>query len=373
MSAAGWTFWISVGLVLYAYLGYPLLLALFSSFAGRPARRDSITPEMTIIIPVHNQVDTIHDKIENTLNMGYPVEKLHIIVSSDGSDDGTDEVVRRYEDRGVTLIQSTERGGKVAAQLRALPFIRGEVTVFTDSSIMLHPGSLHAIAQPFADPEVGCVSSEDHVPAGGEGLYVRYEMLLRRLEGRTGTLVGVSGSFYAVRSKLVEETDPRYTRDFLVPLSIIEKGYRVRSDPGAQGHFLPARNASSEFHRKVRTVMRGMDVLVHRRRLLHPFRYPFVSWALISHKITRWLVPVALAAAFLANTALLGEPFYLFLFAGQLGLYFTGLGAVLFPAVGRFLPAKAVLFFLVTNAAILLAWIRYLSGGRAIVWEPTKR
>ncbi len=374
MNALEMIFWFSVLLILYAYAGYPLLLGLASAMKGRPVQNEATTPDITMIIPVHNQAGIIREKLDNCLALDYPAEKLHIVVSSDGSDDGTDEILDEYAKRGVTYISSPERQGKVAAQLRALPSIRGEVAVFTDASIMLASASLRAIVQPFADPEVGCVSSEDHVPGGGEGLYVRYEMLLRRLEGRVQTLIGVSGSFYAVRSSLVEPTNPRYTRDFLVPLTIIEKGYRIQSDPGAQGHFLPAQSPSSEFHRKVRTVMRGMDVLASRKRLLNPFQFPFVAWALLSHKVVRWLVPVALVTAFCSNAAiLLTAPFYLFSFAAQLALYAGALSATLSSRASNFLPARASLFFLVTNGAILLAWIRYLAGNRAVVWEPTKR
>lgn len=373
MTIAEIVFWLSVALVIYAYAGYPLILVLLSRLRSRPVRMEPITPELTMIIPVHNQAEIIRKKLENCLALDYPEDKLHIVVSSDGSDDNTHDVLREFESRGVLFISSSERQGKVAAQLRALPSIRGEITVFTDASIMLDRGSLLAVVQPFADPETGCVSSEDHVPGGGEGMYVRYEMLLRRLESRVQTLIGVSGSFYAVRSSLVEPTDPRYTRDFLVPLTIIGKGFRVHSEPGAQGHFLPAQSSSSEFQRKVRTVMRGMDVLVNRRHLLNPFRFPFVAWALFSHKIMRWLVPVGLIAAFTANMAILSEPVYLFCFAAQLALYAAGISAGFFPKAGSFLPARASLFFLVTNGAILFAWIRYLAGDRAVVWEPTKR
>ncbi len=373
MSLGELAFWSSTLLVIYAYFGYPLLLLIASRLFARETNESETLPEVSILIPVHNQADTIREKIENTIALNYPEGRKRIIVSSDGSDDGTDEVVRSFESEGVSLVSSAERGGKVAAQLRALPELRGEVAVFTDASILLEADSLLAIVRPFSDRSVGCVSSEDHVPGGGEGLYVRYEMALRRLEGRLQTLIGVSGSFYAVRATLVAPTDPRYTRDFLVPLTIIEKGYRVLSAPGAQGHFLPAPSAKSEFHRKVRTVMRGMDVLFKMRHLMNPFRRPFVAWALFSHKVVRWLVPVGLGGAFIFNLFLLGDPLYQVTALLQLLLYGFASGAVFSSKIRALLPAKAALFFLVTNAAVFLAWIRYIGGERAIVWEPTKR
>ncbi len=373
MNAVEAVFRLAAGVILYAYVLYPAILALLARFFGRPARREDITPELTILIPVHNQPDAIREKLENTLRLDYPKEKMHIVVSSDGSDDGTSDVVRSFADRGVELVESPRREGKVAAQLRALPSIRGEVAVFTDASILLDRTSLRSIVRPFADRAVGCVSSEDAVPGGGEGAYVRYEMFLRRLEGNVHTLIGVSGSFYAVRSSLVEPTDPRYTRDFLVPLTVIGRGYRVVSEQGAVGRYLPASSSSSEFRRKVRTVMRGMDVLLYKRDLLDPFKHPFAAWALFSHKIARWLVPPAMIAALVSCAFLSREPLYALLLAAQGALYAGALAAAALPGASRLLPLRAALFFLVTNGAILAAWVRYLSGHRAVVWEPTKR
>lgn len=369
-------FWTALLLVLYAYVGYPLLLALLARWAGRPVRREDRTPSITVIVPVRNQPEEIRRKIENLLSLDYPPEKRAVLVSSDGSDDGTDDVVRSYAERGVRLVRSDERRGKVHAQNLAIEGLgeeRGEIVVFTDASILLNPGALRAIARAFADPEVGCVSSDDDVPGGGEGLYVRYEMFLRRLEGRIRTLVGVSGSFYAVRGELVRPSNPRFTRDFLVPLTIIEKGFRVQSEPAARGRFLPAPSSGSEFRRKVRTVMRGMDVLFHKAPLLNPLRDPFVAWALFSHKIARWLVPWAMIALLLSSLVLAGGAFYRVLFALQAVFYLSAAAASRPGFWASSLPGKASLFFAVTNGAILVAWIRYLRGERAVVWEPTKR
>ncbi|MFH1681174.1 MAG: glycosyltransferase family 2 protein [Candidatus Eisenbacteria bacterium] len=373
MSAAAVLFWCSVLLVLYAYAGYPLLLILSARLFGRDVRREDGTPEVTIVVPVCNQADAIRLKIENLLGLDYPKDRLRIVIASDGSTDGTEEVVGSFASSGVRLVRSVERRGKEAAQNLALAEVRGEIVVFTDATILLGGDSLRAIVRPFADPEVGCVSSEDDVPGWGEGLYVRYEMHLRRLEGKIRTLVGVSGSFYAVRADLLELTDPRYTRDFLVPLLVIAKGMRVASEPEARGRFLPAPSAGGEFRRKVRTVLRGMDVLSYQRRLLHPLRNPFVSWALLSHKCARWAVPWALLAAFAASAALLpSEPYWVF-FAVQ-ALFYLSAAAALFSRRWSAGPAgKAALFFTTTNAAVLVAGIRFLRGERAVVWEPTRR
>jgi cellulose synthase/poly-beta-1,6-N-acetylglucosamine synthase-like glycosyltransferase len=366
-------FWASLLLVSYAYAGYPLFLALIAAVRRRLVQRAPLLPEITVIVPVHSQREEIRRKIENLLSLDYPSEKVRIVISSDGSTDGTDRVVEEYAPRGVILLRSDKREGKVAAQNRALEEARGEIVVFTDASILLSRGALRAIVRPFADQSVGCVSSEDDVPAGGEGMYVRYEMALRRLEASVSTMVGVSGSFYAVRRELCEPTPTRYTRDFLVPLDVIRRGYRVVSEPAARGRFLPAPTPASEFRRKTRTVMRGMDVLWYRRGLLHPFRRPFVAWALLSHKIFRWLVPPALVMAYGLSGILAGRGLYLALFLLQTALYLFPFVSWPVPSLRDSLLSKAIRFFLTTNAAVAAAWFRFLRGERAIVWEPTKR
>ncbi|MBN1826809.1 MAG: glycosyltransferase [Candidatus Eisenbacteria bacterium] len=366
-------FWAAAATVLYAYAGYPLLLGLAAAARGRPVRRGAIEPEVTVIVPVHNSPEEIRGKIENLLRLDYPPDRLHIIISSDGSTDATEEAVLAFEDRGVRLVRSERREGKVAAQNRALPEATGDVIVFTDAGIRLNREAIREIVKPFHDPTVGCVSSEDEVPGGGEGLYVRYEMMIRRLEARVRTLVGVSGSFYAVRRSLVAPTDRRFTRDFLVPLEIVAAGHRVVSEPRARGRFLPVASPGREFRRKTRTVMRGMDVLRRMRRLLDPRRGPFVAWALLSHKVIRWLVPWAMIAALAASFPLAGRPFFAVLLAAQLLFYGLAAAAAFSAKVGRTLPGKAALFLLTTNAAVFVAWLLYLSGRRAVTWEPTKR
>jgi cellulose synthase/poly-beta-1,6-N-acetylglucosamine synthase-like glycosyltransferase len=357
----------------YAYALYPVLLSLVALFRKRPVRSADWTPEVTVVVPVYNQAEAIRRKIENLLDLDYPREKMHLIVASDGSTDDTDSVVSSFAANGVRLVRTASREGKEAAQNLAVAEARGEITVFTDATILLGRGALRSIVRSFADPEVGCVSSEDDVPGGGEGLYIRYEMHLRRLESSIGTLVGVSGSFYAVRRELLRPTDPRFTRDFLVPLDVIESGRRVVGDPEARGSFRPADTPGAEFQRKVRTVLRGMDVLLLRARLLNPIRRPFVAWVLWSHKVARWAVPWALLASWGANTALLGSPAYAALFALQTTFYLSGALALVSARWGTLLPGKVAAFFLVTNAAVFVAWIRCVRGERAVIWEPTKR
>ena len=200
------TFWSSVALVLYAYLGYPSALMALSVFRNRPVKKGRVLPRVSFIIAARNEGARIREKIENTLNQDYPFERLEVIVASDCSSDGTDGIVSSYSGR-VRLVRAPERSGKEAVQQLAIEVASGDVLVFSDVATALAPDGISCIVRNFADPTVGCVSSVDRFidPDGritGEGAYVRYEMFLRILETRVNSLVGLSGSFFAARREV---------------------------------------------------------------------------------------------------------------------------------------------------------------------------
>jgi hypothetical protein len=234
----------------------------------------------------------------------------------------------------------------------------------------------------FADPTVGCVSSRDEIvdehghpeSQAGEGFYVRYEMALRQAEADFGSLVGASGSFYAVRSSLAQAWAPGFERDFLTPLKVAAAGFRTAHEPEAIGYYSALVEPRAEFRRKVRTVMRGMAVLFHMRTLLNPFRYPRFAWQLWSHKILRWTVPFFLLAL-LGSSAVLAPrgPLYLAAFVVQAALYALALAAFLDRRLETWLIFRLPLFFANVNLSILVAWVRYLSGSRQVTWEPSRR
>ncbi|HEX5514513.1 MAG TPA: glycosyltransferase, partial [Gammaproteobacteria bacterium] len=204
-------FWIGLFGALYSYFLYPLLLLLVSRKRPLPPEPVAL-PRLSMIIAAHNEAHRIRDKLENCLDLDYPAEQLEILVASDASSDGTDEIVTSYASRGVRLVRATERRGKEWAQLLAVQAAAGEILVFSDVATMLAPEALRRLAADFADPRVGAVSSEDRfvAPDGrivGEGLYVRYEMWLRRLESGVGGVVGLSGSFFAARREVCEDWD----------------------------------------------------------------------------------------------------------------------------------------------------------------------
>ena len=229
-----------------------------------------------------------------------------MIFVSDGSTDGTTEAVRAaLDDRTDASSRSPTRGGKAGALNAGLAHARHDIVVFTDASILLEPGAVRAIVRPFADPKVGCVSGEDRIAgSGGEALYGRYELFIRRQEARLHSIVGASGSFYAQRRAICRAVHPQRRAGFLVRAARPSRsGYRALAEPEASGHMAAVERAAEEFERKVRTLLRGMTTLGRDAHLLNPFRYGAFAWCLFSHKVVRWLVPVFLLVCLLSSAA----------------------------------------------------------------------
>lgn len=372
-------FWFGVASVAYAYFGYPLVLILMSVWRKSPGSilpysREN-APDVSVLIPAFNEEDVIGKKLENALSVEYP-GSVQIVVISDGSTDKTSEIVSSYcSDDRIDFIDLPERKGKANALNRGADFACGEILIFTDASIMLRDDALWEIVRPFSDPDVGCVSGEDKIEeGGGEGLYGKYELSLRRYESQLGSIVGASGSFYAQRKELVSDFPEGAAPDFLSVLNTVKHGYRAISTPKAIGYMTAVDDSGGEFRRKVRTVIRGMTALFRNRSLLNPFRFPRFAFYLWSHKIARWCVPICLLGIFVSNLFLLHGTLYLVLMVAQLSFYVVAMAAFIdTKGVGRQPVARTILYFCLSNAAILVAWIRYIRGVRQEVWGPSKR
>ena len=382
-------FWFSVVFILYAYFGYPFMLAVMARIRNCPVKRDpGYLPSVTLIITVHNEEARIRQKIANTKRIDYPLEGFEVLVASDASTDSTESIVGEESD--FSVVRSEQRLGKEHAQKLAVDQAKGEILVFSDVATLLDPDAIRNIAANFADPSVGCVSSEDrfidergHV--SGEGAYVKYEMMLRRLETKVCSLVGLSGSFFAARRDVCSNWQIDLQSDFNTLLNAVKQGFRGVSDPKSIGYYKNISDQRKEFERKVRTIVRGLSVIMRNLSILNFFRYGIFSWELFSHKLCRWLVPFFLLLAFTSNLALLSSSsIYTALFCGQLMFYSLAfLHFVLGSGASRrkedrirfrlrSLRAIPYYFFLV-NAAMLLAWVKYFSGERNVYWEPSKR
>jgi glycosyltransferase involved in cell wall biosynthesis len=368
----------SIALIIFAYFGYPISLLFIGIANKKLVKKKSCFPDVTIIITAYNEEKRIKEKLDNTLSLDYPRGKLQILVASDGSRDRTNAIVEDYEKDTIELIAIKERRGKENAQKEAITRARGDVLVFTDVATKLDPGGLKQIVSNFVDPSIGCVSSEDQVigkdgKPTGEGLYVRYEMWLRRLESKVNSLVGLSGSFFAARKGVCRDFSDEMQSDFRTLLNSMKLGLRGISDPKAVGYYLDVSDEKREFDRKVRTVLRGLTVFFRNLEFLNPFHYGIFSYQYFCHKFLRWSVPIMLAIAFFSNLLLAGKGLlFLALFIGQLGFYGLAVWGWKKGVASANVMMKIPMYFLTVNASILVAWWRYLKGQRLLMWTPSR-
>lgn len=369
--------WILIALsaawVSFAYAGYPLALMLMAQLSPRPVRRADISPALSIIIAVYNGEKALQRKLEATLALEYP-GAWEILVASDGSTDATNAIAERFAPQGVRLVALDSRAGKEAVQAAAIAEATGEILVFTDVNAELEPDALIAIVRPFADPSVGVVSSEDRVDSrGGEGAYVRFEMALRRLENEASSLVGLSGSFFAVRREFGSPWQTDLASDFRCALEAARRGQRAVSEPAARARFTASDDTAREWQRKLRTVRRGIAVLADYRDVLHP-RHGRAAFSLWGHKVARFTSPFALLVLLGASAvAAPSSPAATALLGVQLLAYGLGGLSLLVPSIASFGPARLGGFFMLVNASMLVAWGYHLTGQRAVLWEPTRR
>ena len=380
-------FVVSLGLVVYTYIGYPLVLWALTRVRSRDVRKGQAPPSVSIIIAARNEADKIRRKIEHSLALEYPKERLEVLVASDASDDGTDDIVNEYVGRGVRLVRAPQRKGKEHAQSLALAAAAGDIVVFTDAATLLEPHALRLLVENFADPTIGAVSTEDCLvdAAGnptGEGLYVRYEMWVRRLESRFHSLVGLSGSCFAIRKALCSYWPSTLASDFMSALHAARGGYRSVTAPSARGRFVAVGSAQAEMRRKTRTFLRGIAVLMANLDLLNPLRHGRFAFQLASHKLLRFTAPLLLVVALVASglvTTLAalglwpGDTMLQGLFWAQVAFYALGVIGGAVPALQRNPLLRVVHFFTMVQCAMLVAWCRYALGHQQTTWEPSKR
>lgn len=370
-------FWLSLFAVAYPYAVYPALLLAWNRLAHRqlPRTDAAYRPAVTVILPVHNEAGRIEAKIANLRALDYPKDRLQLIVIGDGCTDDTLERAVKAGGANVTAHPLPARAGKAAALNAGLERATGEILVFTDAGILLELGALQALVGHFRSPEVGCVSGEDHVEGGGnEGLYGRLELLLRREEARLHSIAGASGCFYGMRRTLCRPFRPGMAPDFLSVLDTVRSGHRAVCEPEARGSMSATPSQRAEFSRKTRTFLRGLTALFGNAGLLNPVRYPAFAFILWSHKLLRWLGPVAMAGCLAGAFALRNDPGYNAFWWLQLVAYGLAIAGLAVPQLSdRFVVARLPAFFLLVNVAAAKALALWLIGVRQELWEPTRR
>lgn len=372
-------FWVSVFLLAYPYAIYPLLLRLWGRVRPRFVRRAAIAPTVTVLIPAYNEAGVIAATLRAMLEQDYPADKLQILVVSDASEDGTDEVVREFADRGVELLRQEPRGGKALALNTAMAKARGEIVVFCDANSRFAPTTIRSLVHNFADSEVGYVTgaltleSEGATVSGAGGAaYKNYEEGLRRAETLVGSVIGVNGGCDAIRRELYTEIPRELITDFVLPLRVIEGGHRVVFEPQALATERANVELRSEFAMRVRVALRALQAIVHMRSLLDPLRFPTVSFCLLSHKVLRYLAFLWLVSALLSNLVLaVSSPFYRLVLALHLGVYILAVIGLRGAGAG---PARRLTFvpayLLMSYAAFAVASWRLLKGQTMATWKP---
>ncbi len=372
-------FWLSLILIFYIIIGYPIIMIIIPRFLKRTIVKADIEPYVSLIIAAYNEEGHIKDKIENSFLLDYPSGKLEIVVVSDGSNDKTNDIIVRYQDKGVRPIILKERVGKTKAQNIAATQAKGEILLFSDVTATFRPDVIKKMVRNFRDPSIGCVTgrilfSEKFGTNVGEGLniYAKYQRFVKEKQSYH-SLLSATGCIYAIRKELFEPVEKGLVNDLVIPLRVLERGFRVVYEDEALALVDRKIDLKDEFNRRTRIVLQGIRAIWSMRRLLNPFKYNFAI-SLISYRVLRWFLPILLILVFIANFLLINIPVYRYLFFAQFIFYIAAI-------LGFWLELKgqknklltAPFIFCLMNIAALVAIWRLMRGEKGVVWEPSRK
>jgi len=371
---------IAIAVLFYTYIGYPVVLAVLGMLRKRPKPEIGQTPRISLLIAAYNEEVAIRRKIEQSLALEYPADKLEIVVVSDGSQDRTDEIVESIGDARVRLVRMNQRGGKTVAQNEGVKHCRGEIVVFSDATATYHPKALLYLAANYADPNVGAVSGrykyfdpEDSSPTGlGSVAFWNYENVIKLMQSRIATLTGCSGCIYSVRRSNYVPLWRDACSDLVEPLCIVRNGYRVAFEDRALAYEETTRNSTQEFRMRVRVATRGMRGLLSVPELLHPWRHPWLAFQLVSHKVLRWMVPILLLLILVGSGANWDSLAWRAVFLAQVLFYVFVLTSVFVPFHRRWKALGLPLFFCTLNAAALVGLLEISRGRKFTTWETVR-
>jgi len=401
-------FWVSVFVVGYTYFGYGILLWLMvkikeiikapsnspqgggypSSFHLREGRDGVSLPDVTLLVTAYNEKDYVTGKVKNSQKLEYPKDKLHLAWVTDGSDDGTPELLQQYPE--VTVFHKPELAGKIAAMNRAVKLIASPIVIFSDANTMLGKESVWRIVNLFANPEVGCVAGEkrifdnerDMAAGAGEGLYWKYESFLKRYDARLYSVVGAAGELFAVRREYYTEMETdTLLDDFIISLRIAMRGFITQYDPEAYACETSSANVKEELKRKIRIAAGGFQSMARLTPLLNIFKYGMLSFQYISHRVLRWtLAPLCLSLLLVSNLILaLKEGLFscnFFPIVFWLQIFFYSISLIGWFLENHHIKLKilfAPYYFFIMNLAVYLGFFRYVKKKQNVVWERAKR
>jgi len=363
------------------FIGYPLGMWVISKVRHNPVHRKDIFPPVSIVTAAYNEAENIGEMLENKLVLDYPQDRLEVIVVSDGSTDATAEIVKKYAERGVRLLRQGTRAGKTEALNWAVSEAGGEIIVFADANSLYGKDAVKKLVRNFADAKVGYVTGKmvyvdvkGSLVAGGCSAYMRYENFLRGLESQCGSLVGVDGGIDAVRKDLYETLQANLLPDLVLPLKVIEKGYRVVYEEEAVLNERSLSRVRDELKMRVRVILRSFDALWYMKRLFNPFVSGGYALQLLVHKLLRYWVGFLQLGALVGNIFLLGQgPLYPLLLVVQCLGYGGALVGGWIKGGGRTTALFGhFYYFCLLNGAAVWAFFKFLKGEKQVIWVPRK-
>ncbi|GAB3803970.1 glycosyltransferase family 2 protein [Spirosoma humi] len=399
----GWTVCLLTFLVFYTYLGYGLVAWVLVKLRTRQPKQSNPVvaanqwPDVTMVVPAYNELAYLPDKLQNCLRQDYPSQHLHLLFVVEGSTDGSVEYLekRKLNVPNLTILSGTQRLGKIAAMNNAMRLVNTPITIFTDANTELNPEAVSRLTKRFETETVGAVTGEKRISlqgeeaaaGSGEGLYWRYESFLKKLDAQLHTIVGAAGELFAIRTALYEPVEAdTLLDDFIISLRIAGRGYRVDYVPDAFALERPSHSVAEEMKRKVRIATGGFQAIKRLAALLNIFRYGWLSFQYVSHRVLRWAVtPFCLPLLLLLNGILLTQPdgpdeglftrsFWLFLFGCQVAFYLIAtIGYALENRQTRFKLTFVPFYFVFMNWCVLAGFARFCNGNLSGVWEKSKR
>ena len=387
-------FWILLFILVYTYAGYAFilffLLQVKKLIPGKTkSTLQNYEPHVCLFVTAFNEKDYIAQKVSNSFELDYPKEKVQYLWITDGSDDGTPEMLKNYDE--LEVYHSPERRGKMHAMNRGMKFVKAPVVIFSDTNTRLNKNAIREIVARFSDKKVGCVAGEkrivehdaDAAAAAGEGLYWKYESWIKKMDAKLNSAVGAVGELFAIRRELFEEVETdTILDDFIISLRIAQKGYKIDYTPNAYAEETASLNVKEELKRKIRITAGGIQTMLRLKSLFNPFKFGLLSWQYFSHKVLRWtLAPFSLFLVFFLNFLIVWNNAVWFTPTIYTLLLYVQLLCYLLAAIGWFFENRKLHFklifipyyFVSINYASVRGVFRFFRGKQSVNWEKSKR
>ncbi len=388
-------FWILLFILFYTFIGYSLVLFVLLKFKKLffPNRflktNKNYEPNICLFVTAFNEKDYVHQKVENSFSLDYPKEKIQYVWVTDGSDDGTPELLKKYDK--LEVYHLSERRGKMHAMNRGVKFVKAPIIIFSDTNTILGNQSIREIVAKFSNKKTGCVAGEKRIvekeagaaAGSGEGLYWKFESWIKNMDAELNSAVGAVGELFAIRTELFEdvETDTLLD-DFIISLRIAQKGYHIAYTPNAFAEETASLNVKEELKRKIRIAAGGVQTIFRLKGLLNPFKYGLLSWQYFSHKVLRWtLAPISLVLLFFVNLFIVIQQNSWFEFQFYTVFFYIQVLSYLMAVVGWYFENREIRFkllfvpyyFATINYASIRGIVRYFKGRQSVNWEKSKR